>query len=132
MDKLYELKETLCEELEKYGAKDKMSAGDLEVVDKLTHTIKNLDKIIEKYDEEGEYSNRGRYARDAYPVRDMGEYSNRRGRGANAKRDSMGRYASRYSMDHGMLADLREMMEEAPDEKTRQEFERFIRKMETM
>jgi len=132
MEKLYELKETLCEELEKYGAKDKMSAGDLEVVDKLTHTIKNLDKIIEKYDEEGEYSNSGRYAREAYPVRDMGEYSNRRGRGANAKRDSMGRYASRYSMDHGMLADLREMMEDAPDEKTRQEFERFIRKMETM
>lgn len=142
MDKLYELKETLCEELEKYGAKDKMSAGDLEVVDKLTHTIKNLDKIIEKYEEgeysnegmayrggsRGDYSNRGGYSRENM----MGEYSNRRGRGANAKRDSMGRYASRYSMDHGMLADLREMMEEAPDEKTRQEFERFIRKMETM
>ena len=147
MDKLYELKETLCEELEKYGAKDKMSAGDLEVVDKLTHTIKNLDKIIEKYEEgeysnegmayrggsRGGYSNRGGYSREGYPRENMmGEYSNRRGRGSNAKRDSMGRYSSRYSMDNNMLADLREMMEDAPDEKTRQEFERFIRKMETM
>ena len=55
MDAVYDLKDMLCEELEEYGKKDKLDVGGLEIVDKLAHTIKNLDKIIEKYDEE-EYS----------------------------------------------------------------------------
>ena len=50
MEELYKLKQTLCNELEEYSKKEKMSAGDLDVVDKLSHTIKNIDKIIEKYD----------------------------------------------------------------------------------
>ena len=52
MHKLYELKDMLCEELEQYGKKGELTAGSLDVVDKLTHTIKNLDKIIEKYEED--------------------------------------------------------------------------------
>ena len=137
MEELMKLKDTLCEELEEYSKKSKMSAGDLEVVDKLTHTIKNLDKIIENYDDysgemRGDYSNR-RYsmARDG------------RGRGSNARRDSRGRYSSRYAREnvrnymddysgHDMVMELREMMEDAPDERTRMEFEKFIRKMESM
>lgn len=124
MHELYELKETLCDELKEYGKKPQMNAGDLEVVDKLTHTIKNLDKIIEKYDE---------------------EYSNARGmgRGQNARRDSMGRYSREnysnrrysrrgYSNDDNMISELRELMEEAPDNKTRMEFEKFINKIEMM
>ena len=31
-----------------------------------------------------------------------------------------------------MIGDLRDLMEEAPDEKTRMELDRFIRKMENM
>lgn len=46
MHKLYELKDMLCEELEEYAGKE-MSAGTLEVVDKLSHAIKNLNKISE-------------------------------------------------------------------------------------
>jgi len=81
MEELMKLKDTLCNELEEYSRKGKMSAGDLEVVDKLTHTIKNLDKIIENYEEysgamdysrERGYSNRYSMARDG------------RGRGRNA------------------------------------------------
>ena len=34
--------------------------------------------------------------------------------------------------DHDMVMELREMMEEAPDERTRMEFDKFIRKMEQM
>ena len=45
MRELYELKDKLCDELKEYGKKD-LSNGTLDVVDKLTHTIKNLDKII--------------------------------------------------------------------------------------
>lgn len=140
MHELYELKETLCEELKEYSRKGKMSAGDLEVVDKLTHTIKNLDKIIEAY-EESDYSEerrrggsyRGSYEggsyRNAYDdgrnYRIEGSYA--RGR-QNARRDSMGR----YTRDDRMLHELRELMEEAPDDRTKMEFERFIKKMESM
>ena len=47
MHAVYELKEKLCDELEEYGKKDKLDVGALDIVDKLAHTIKNLDKIIE-------------------------------------------------------------------------------------
>ena len=86
MKELYELKDKLCEELKEYGKKD-MSAGSLDVVDKLTHTIKNLDKIIEGY--EDDYSN----------------YSGRnyRGRSYARNRDSRGRYSSNgYSYEEEM------------------------------
>ena len=45
MHELYELKEKLCDELKEYGSKD-LSAGTLDVVDKLAHAVKNIDKII--------------------------------------------------------------------------------------
>lgn len=56
MDEIYELKEMLCKELEEYGRKGEMSAGSLEIVDKLAHAVKNLGKIIEMYEEEEKYS----------------------------------------------------------------------------
>lgn len=152
MEELYKLKETLCNELEEYSKKTKMSAGDLDVVDKLSHTIKNIDKIIEKYDEDEYsgamgYSNRMSYARGGNRGGNRGysneNYSNEnysmardgRGRGSNARRDSRGRYSSEYggySGNESMVMELRELMNDAPDERTRQEFERFIHKMEHM
>lgn len=90
MHELYELKDRLCDELKEYGTKE-LSAGSLDTVDKLAHAIKNLDKIIESYEDEG-YS--GEY-------RDGMSYA--RGRGRYAKRDSMGRYSSRYSRDGEMM-----------------------------
>ncbi len=47
----------------------------------------------------------------------------------------MGRYSRRggYSMDNKeMVAELRELMNDVPDDRTRQEFQSFIQKMETM
>ena len=133
MHELHELKDMLCKELEEYGKKGELTAGSLDVIDKLTHTIKNLDKIIEKHEEE--YS--GRY----YPM--MGGSYNRGGSyegnmnygGSYArKRDSMGRYSRErgYSRDEEMIAELRELMNEAPDERTRMEFQKFIQKIEQM
>lgn len=145
MHELYELKEKLCEELKEYGNKE-MSAGSLEVVDKLAHTIKNLDKIIEEY-EESEYSGRGRSnegrsyegsyeggyegGRGSYEGRsNRGSYA--RGRSNARRRDSRGRYSREYSYDNEMVSELRELMEEAPDERTKMEFKKFIQKMESM
>ena len=106
MHELYKLKEMLCEELEKYGKENELTTGSLEVVDKLAHAIKNLDKIINSDD--GEYS--GRYMPRSY-----------------AKRDARGR----YSRD-GIADKLRDLMEDAPDERTKDEIRRLVSKMETM
>ena len=133
MDAVYDLKDMLCEELEEYGKKDKLDVGGLEIVDKLAHTIKNLDKIIESYEDEG-YSEA--YYDGSYEgTGNMGggnmggSYAMARGRGRNAKRDSMGR----YSRDGKMMAqELRELMEDAPDERIRMELQKVIQKVENM
>ena len=136
-DALYDLKEMLCKQLNDYGKKGELTAAVLERVDMLAHAVKNLDHIIEKY-EEAEYSGNmdGRiYGGRSY--RDGGNYdggrSMARGRGSNARRDSMGRYASDgYSRgDDGSMADqLREMAEMAGDERTRQEINRLASKLD--
>ena len=134
MHKIYELKDKLCDELEEYGDK-KLDAGSLEVIDKLAHTIKNLDKIIEKYEDE-DYSSAyddgmmgGSYERDGNRGGYSPRYAMARGRGRNARRDSMGRYSSDNKM---MVDELRDLMNDAPDERTKIEFKRFIEKMEQM
>ena len=85
--KFENLKHMLCEELKEFEEKGNLSESSLEIIWRLSDTIKNLGKV-ELLEEEG-YSK-------AYMHDD--EMSHRRGRGANAKRDSMGRY-SRDSYD---------------------------------
>lgn len=116
MKELYELKDNLCDELKKYGKKE-ITAGSLDVVDKLSHAIKNIEKIIENG--EGEYSNAKR---------------NYRGNENRTFEGIMSR--SRYPRDgysyEGMMDKLYALMEEAPDDKTRLEFRKFIQKLENM
>lgn len=138
MHELYELKEKLCEELEEYGRKGELSTGSLEVIDKLAHTVKNLDKIIEAC-EDDEYSSRsGSYEDGMGGSYARGGRGGNRGGGANqyGSYTRGGSYArggrNSYVMDGGMIEDLRALMQEAPDDRTRQEFEKFIRKMESM
>lgn len=143
MHEIYELKEKLMKELEEYGKKE-MSAGSLDVVDKLAHTIKNICKIIESADEESGYSQRG-YSRigegggNRYSYEGSGGYSREgnsyaRGRGRNAARDSMGRYSRMggYSRSDGveeMVEAIRGMMQELPQE-VQQDAQRFVQKLE--
>ena len=141
MHAVYDLKEMLCKELEDYGKKGELSAGTLDIVDKLAHTIKNLDKIIEVY-EEDEYSNAmgmsnrgGRSYRNSYNDYVDGSYerSYARSRGSNARRDSRGHYSSEgYSRAGEMVDKLRDLMSDAPDEHTRQEIQRLVTRMEQM
>ena len=138
MHKLYELKQMLCDELEEYGSKDKLDVGGLEIVDKLAHAVKNLDKIIESYEEE-EYSMEGRsYAQGGNMGGQNYRGSYARGR-RNAKRDSMGRYSRNrypregYSMAaEDVIEEVRGMMQDAPDDRTRREYEKIIQKIEQM
>lgn len=149
MHELYQLKEMLCKELEEYGSKGDLSAGSLEIVDKLAHALKNLDKIIEtKEEESGEEYSGAMYRRGgSYRYDDGmmtggsyrgGSYArgDGRGRGSNARRDSMGRYSSRgYSRAEGDMAEIVEelkgMMSDLPEEKQR-EVQRFVEKVERM
>lgn len=124
MHELYELKDMLMKELEEYGSKGELSAGTLEIVDKLAHAAKNLCKIIDEYDD----GNSGYYPM-AY---DNGRGGSYRRSYRNQRRDDMGRYSRNYSRDGGLVAELRELMQEAPDDRTRQEFQKFITKMESM
>ena len=134
MHEIYELKEQLMKELEEYGKKGEMSTGSLEVVDKLAHTIKNLCKIIETAEDEGEYSMADRRSyRDGrmYDGNTMRSYA--RGRGRNAKRDSMGRYSSAgYSYgNEDMVEQLESLMMDAP-EHIKSDIQRLITKVESM
>lgn len=125
MHELYQLKEMLCKELKEYGDKGEMTAGTLEVVDKLAHTVKNLDKIIEVYEDEGN-SGYYPYAYDDGMNRGGRSYNGPyRGRSYARRRDSMGR----YSRD-GLADKMRELMEDAPDDRTRQEIKRLVEKLE--
>lgn len=131
MHEIYELKERLCDELKEYGKKE-LTSGSLDAIDKLSRVVKNLGKIIDKY-EESEYS-----YENGMPYTDSMSYARngrRSGRYSSARRrDSMGRYSRRgYSMDNKeMIEELRDLMNDAPDDRTRQEFQSFIDKMERM
>lgn len=106
MEVYMDLKRMLEEELEEIIRKGEITASNIDAIDKLTHSLKNTNKIIE--DEEGgysgEYSGR-RYYRTGSAYDDGGDsygrYSGRR------HRDSMGRYAR---ADGSVRSQLREMM----------------------
>lgn len=126
MHKLYDLKDMLCEELEEYGSKGKLDVGSLDVVDKLAHAIKNIDKIIEAHEEEEGYSRDGMMMDRSYRGHDGSYGSYARGRRGNVRRDAMGRY-SRAEGD--FKAELRELMEDAPNDHIRQKIQALMADM---
>lgn len=99
MEYMHELKEKLCDELDEIARKGELGAGDLEIVHKLTDTIKNLDKI--EMLEDGGYSQAGDWEADMRGT--YGRGSSYRGR----KRDSMGRYSRDGRMMRGGYRDGR-------------------------
>ena len=148
MEYIEKIKKMLCKELDEYAMKSKISGSDLDMIWKLTDTVKNLDKI-EMLEDEGGYSEtkggmRGRSYLHGSSYDDDMMYSERRGRGRNARRDSMGRYSSdmgddysermdrRYSRDNAkdhMMNKLGEMMTSA-DEEQREILKDCMRKLE--
>lgn len=134
-----ELKEMLCKELEEITRKGELTAGSLDTVDKLTHAIKSIDTIVAMEEYSDDYSYRGSYDRegDGMSGARRRTYDGRSyARGRNAKRDSMGRYSrDGYSYDDAkddMINNLHELMQDTHDERTKQEFKKFINKLESM
>lgn len=142
---LEQLKETLCMQLEEYAGMRELAGRDLEAVHQLTDTIKNIHKILmaeeEGYSQAGDWEAemRGNYGRESsYARRGMhyvrGHYS-REGEGSYDSGNSERGYSSRrrYSRAEGkesMVTQLREMMEEAGDEKEKEAIRRCISQME--
>lgn len=138
---LYEMCETIERAISEANAKiraggGKMNAGDVDYVDKLTHTLKSIKTSIAMMEDEGEYSGN----QSSYNNGGGGSYA-RRNRASYARggrsRDSMGRYSGerRYSGESGysrndMADKMRELMERAPDDYTRQEIQRMLERME--
>lgn len=152
MKHLEKLKETLCEELDKFAKSGDVTVNSLEKIHKLTDTIKNIDKIMALEESEGYSEARGgrggSYMHGSSYDDDM-MYSERRGRGRNAKRDSMGRYSSEsdsyeggssyrggqggYSRDEAtdwMMRELGSMMSETDDPKQRETLKKCMRELE--
>lgn len=121
------------------------SREEIDSVYKLMDIVKDAHCIWEYEDSESDYSE---YGGDSYRGGSYdGGMSMARGRGRNARRDSMGRYSrdggsyrggsyrggrSYYSRDDGKqeyIENLREMMETAPDDQTRQSIHRMLEQM---
>lgn len=102
MEYIEKIKKMLCKELDEYAMKQKLTGGDLDMIWKLTDTVKNLDKIemLEDGDSYDGYSEMREY-----PY--MGGSSYARGRGRYAKRDSMGRYSSDDGMSYDDYSEAR-------------------------
>lgn len=127
MEYMYELKDKLCKELDEIARKPEMGAGDLEIIHKLTDTIKNVDKIVmleesgysqaadmdspSSYARGSSYANRGKHYVRGHYSRDGG-YS-RDGRGGGYSRD--GRMYSRTDAKEYMMGQIEDMMDGAND-----------------
>lgn len=138
LDGLLKLADNEFEAIEKNGKF--RSREEIDSVYRLVDIVKDIycvwkyeDEMDDGYSEsyDGSYGNRS-YRGSSYD--DGMSYA--RGRGRNAKRDSMGRYASRdrgYSRADAngeYIEELRDLMHSAPDEQTRQSIQRMITQME--
>lgn len=144
---MHKLIDFVCDELEdieQKAAKGELSISDVQYADTLAHLKKNLlksEEMMEEFDEGYSSEMRpmdgsmrgGSYRGGSY--RYDGGMSYARGRGRNAKRDSMGRYSSERGYSRGgmeMADQLRDLMKDAPDESVRRDIERLLRKVEQM
>lgn len=140
---LHELCETVSHELEECNEKirmagGKLSPGDVEYLDKITHMLKSIKTTIAMMEaEEDGYSEN--WGGVSYAYGRGGNSMARGGRGSRGGRNNnptgRNQYSrGGYSYDDGMedlLSEMRSMMGELPEEK-RREVERFVRKMEHM
>ena len=122
LDVLYDLCDTVSRELETANDKinhsgGELSAGDLEYLDKLTHTMKSLKTTIAMIEAEDKHS---------------GDYYGRGGSYARSGRSNRGSYGRGYSRDDArddFMSEIEELMDKAPDEHTRKKFERLLNEM---
>ena len=126
MKYIEDLKEMLCDELDKIASKGELTAGSLDTVDKLSHSLKSVLTIMAMEDYGESY--------DDMPYE---RGYNRGGSRRNGRRDSMGRYTRSYARGRSRrmysgddLEKITEMMDEVEDPKVRQALQKALDKME--
>ena len=123
---MHKLIDYVCDELEsieKKADKGNLSMSEVQYADTLAHLKKNLLKC-ERMENEADYSMMG-YTSRTMPTWYGNSYAAR-------KRDGMGRYSrTGYSRGEDMAGQLRDMMDDAPDEMTRNEIQRLVNKLES-
>lgn len=153
LKEVYDLKETVGHKIAQANKKIKANGGDIanddvDIVDKLSHSIKSLVTTCAmlEAEEDGGYS--GAYA-PMYPApyttggdsgRNQYSRENRNGYSGNNggysrngySRENRNGYSRNggYSRTGDMTDQLRQMMDEAPDEMTRKEIEKLVDQME--
>ena len=138
---MHKLIEYICDELEELERKaekgGKLSMQEVQYGDMLAHFKKNLLKSEEMMEDE-EYSIAGgsyAYARDGRDGNRDGGRSNAsyaRGRGRNARRDSMGRYSREYGYsmaEDDFRMEVEELMQSAPNERAKQKLRELMSEM---
>lgn len=131
---MHRIKELLLKELKEYENKGELKAGELEIVHKITDTIKNIDKI-EMLEDGGYAHNGGRWGA-------VGSYEGAYVHGdkpdiqydedvsyARRKRDRMGKYARDGSKEY-MTRKLDEMLDSAENDKQREAIHRCMKELE--
>ena len=143
--KVYDrIKDMLCDELEEIAKKGELTSNNLEVIDKSIDIIKDIATIhameeeypTEGYSKDGGYS-QGYYGRMPYYMYDDGmphdDHSYARGRGSDARRDSMGRYSSMGRSYDGYSGDTKEeltrLMNTAQNDREREAIRAALDKM---
>lgn len=134
MEFYYDLKKKLCKELEEIADKRELSAGDLEVVDKLTHSIKSIVTIMAMDDSGYSYNDgySGARRRDSMGRYADGAYDD----GYSGRRYSDGGYSGRrYSRDEGkshMVQQFEKLMDDASSQEEREVLQSAINRLKNM
>lgn len=156
-EKLYELKEKLMKELGEYAENGKFSKEDAESIKYIASAIDHIFNICERMEEE-EYSQTGGGGYGRYSYQEGGNmgggqgggsyprggnrgggYSRNygggssyaRGRGRNARRDSMGRYSGNAEPED-LVEQIEGLMQDAPNEQIKQQMRQLVQQLEQM
>jgi hypothetical protein len=135
MHKLCEFIDNELDELEekvkREGSLSRAEIEDGKNLAKFKMALLTNDRMEQDGGESGYYPYMGGYRSYEDGMRDS-----RRGRSGARRRDAMGRYSrenrgySRADAREDMIEDLRELMNEAPDETTKKHYQKFIRELE--
>lgn len=135
---LGEMKETIANEIAEANKRIRQSGGDMntadiEIIDKLTHSMKSLATTCAMLEAEEQgysgyggsyYSGRENRNGSSREYRTGGSYGDYSRRNSRENRNSYG-----YSRNGNMMDHLRVMIDEAPDEQTRMEIKMLMDKL---
>ena len=135
MEYMHELKDMLCEELEKVVQQGELTPGSLDVVQKLTHSLKSIETIMameEEYSNEGSYDNMGNayYRGGSYRG---GSYAGGSYRGGQSRAYSRRGYMRGRSRDDDaskMVEKLERMMEQTSDPSVKQAIQQAVESLD--